>query len=169
MACYQLIEKKDTITFQLNKWNAIFHFFFFRVYPYLLLSLGFGLMFLMAYESGPDKWLVSIGLLPIVIAIFMLLTQYTIKIDFTKVGIRHITKSGMRGTIERFFYSSQIKSLAFQPKFVRGNGLELHAKLNDGISIKLIEIPRFKRNKIDAINDLLKAANFMGYELLEEK
>jgi hypothetical protein len=169
MAFYQLIEKENTITFQLTKGNAIFHFIFFRIYPYLLIALGLGLMFLMAYESGPDKWLVLIGLLPIAIAIFMLLTHYPIQLEFTKEGIKRITKSSFRGTIESFYYSAQINSLAYLITFGRGGGLWLLAVLNEDKKVKLIQIPRLRLTKDQVIRDATKAAQLLGVELEEMK
>jgi hypothetical protein len=169
MAFYQLIEKENTITFQLTKRNAIFQFIFFRIYPYVLIVLGLGLIFLMAYESGPDKWLILIGLLPIAISLFMLSTHYPIQIEFTKEGIKRITKSNFRGTIESFYHSAQINSLAYRITFGRGGGLLLLAVLNEDKKVKLIQIPRLRLTKDQVIKDATKAAQLLGVELEEMK
>lgn len=168
MAFYKLIERENTITFQLTKGNAIFHFFFFRLYPYLLIVLGLGLIFLMAYESGPDKWLMALGLLPIAIAIFMLSTHYTLSVEFAKDGIKHTTKSSFRGTIESFYYTAQLKGLAYRITFGRGRGLLLLAQRNEGKNIKLFQVPSLRLDKLDVIKDAKKAAQIIGFELIEE-
>lgn len=139
----------------LPTWRKRFQFFFFRIFPFVLLGLTVPVIY--NAKDMPMGMVYLMVLITIAVSLILLFKQYPVEVDIDSASIQLIQKA-LGGTKQQTILINDIEELTCKIRHGKYGGTFFRVKLKTGGKVEIITIPvlNMKRENTDQIVAVLE-------------